>query len=137
MQQMKTIGEILEKDLSVFTKLMKKSQVTQDLAFVFQNVIDADLAKHCHFANLEGSVVTVTVTNAAWATRLRYAIPDLIKTLRTQPEFKTVASIRYLVNRQLNESKPKKKQTRLSSSNEILWQETLAKLKSRKRRSVS
>jgi hypothetical protein len=128
---MKTIGEILRKNNSALTKLIKKTQGTQSLAFAFQNMLDSNLAKNCSFANLnlEKSMITVTVTNAAWATRLRYAIPDMIKTLRTQPEFKTVTTIRYLINQPTHASKPKKRQKKLSNENEILWQESLIRLK--------
>ena len=41
----------------------------------------------------------IIVDSAAWATNLRYAIPDIIKTLRTQPEFKNLQNIRYHVSR--------------------------------------
>ena len=131
---MKTIGEILKKNNSSLSKLIGKSQRTRDLASVFQSMLDADLAKNCKFANLDDSVITITVKNAAWATRIRFAIPDLLKNLRTQPEFKKVTNIRYLVNHhQINnkqdQNKKKPKKARLSVDNEILWQETLSRLK--------
>ncbi len=43
--------------------------------------------------------MVVIVDNASWATNLRYAIPDIIKTLRTQPEFKGLQSIHYHISR--------------------------------------
>jgi len=127
---MKTIGEILEKNNSPLAKLIKKNQDAQNLASVFQSMLDANLAKNCQFANLEGSVVNITVKNAAWATRIRYAIPDMLKNLRTQPEFRTITSVRYFVDRSIHAANPKKKKiAKLSSHNETLWQETLARLK--------
>jgi hypothetical protein len=131
---MKTIGEILEKNNSIFTKLIKKTKDTKDLAAVFQSVLDANLTKNCQFAKLEDSVITSAVKNAAWATRIRYAIPDMLKNLRTQPEFKKITSIRYFVGHPTtNATTPKKKTTKLSSTNEVLWQETLAKLQKKAR----
>lgn len=123
---MKTISEILTK--SSFGKLVKRTHYTKELAFVFRNILDPSLAKNCQFANLDGSVVTVTVKNPAWATRLRYAIPDIIKNLRTQPEFAKVKTIRYLIQTSGSPT-TKKKPKKLSRDNEILWQNTLAKLK--------
>jgi hypothetical protein len=130
---MKTIGEILGKNNSTLTKLIRKTQTSRDLAFIFQNALEANLAKHCRFASLEGHVITVTATNAAWATRLRYAIPDMIKILRTQPEFKMVTNIRYFVSPPTHTATSKKKQKKLSADNEILWQETLDRLKRHER----
>lgn len=127
---MKTIGEILEKNNSILTKLIKKTQDTKSLAAVFQSVLDENLTKHCQFAKLEDSVITIAVKNAAQATRIRYAIPDMLKNLRTQPEFKRLTAIRYFVGRHpTSATTPKKKTTKLSNASEALWQETLAKLR--------
>ena len=126
---MKTIGEILTKNASVLTNLIRKSKNVQNLASVFHSMLDASLAKHCKLATLEGSKLNVTVTNAAWATRLRYAIPDIIKILRTQPEFKEISTIHYFVNQPTQAFIRKKKQIKLSRNNKILWQETMASLK--------
>jgi hypothetical protein len=83
---------------------------------------------------LEGSTLAVVVTNASWATKLRYAIPDIIKNLRTQPEFKTITVIRYYINQQTQPLKSRKKLTKLSPDNEILWKGTLARLNKKKSR---
>lgn len=135
---MKTIGEILEKNSSPLAKLIKKNQDTRNLAAVFQSMLDTNLAKNCQFANLEGSVINITVKNAAWATRIRYGLPDMLKNLRTQPEFKAVTAIRYFVSHttQAVMLKKKKKTTKLSSNNEVLWRETLAKLKQKVKRPI-
>ena len=125
---MKTIGEILEKNDSLLVKLIKKTQNTKKLAFIFQNVLDPSIAKNCEFANLVKTVITVTVKNASWATRLRYAIPDMIKNLRTQPEFKNAKTIRYLITPPVEATKIKKPPIKLSHSNEILLRKTLNKL---------
>ncbi|MEI8054892.1 MAG: DUF721 domain-containing protein [bacterium] len=128
---MKTIGEILKKNNSPLTKLIKRNQEARNLSSVFQSMLDANLAKNCQFANLEGSVINVIVKNAAWATRIRYAIPDMLKNLRTQPEFRMITSVRYFIDRKACVTNPKKKKiTKLSSDNEVLWQKTLARLKS-------
>lgn len=127
---MKTIGEILEKNNSILSKLIKKTNDTRSLELVFQSVLDASLVKNCQFASLEGSIVTISVKNASWATRVRYSIPDMLKNMRTQPEFKNITSIRYIVSRhQISTEKIKKKQIKLSQYNEVLLKKMLAKLK--------
>jgi hypothetical protein len=126
---MKTIGEILKNNNTTLAKLIKKTQNTKSLDAVFQSMLDADFAKNCHFASLEGPTLTIVVTNASWATKLRYAIPDMIKNLHTQQEFKAITTIRYRINQPTPYSKSQKKPTKLSHSNEILWKEALARLK--------
>ena len=135
MRQMKTIGEILGKNNSPLTKLIKKNQDVRNLASVFQSMFDANLVKNCQFASLEGSVVNVMVKNVAWATRIRYAIPDMLKNLRTQPEFRMITSIHYFIDRPTCAANPKKKKEKLSGDNEVLWQKTVARLKKKAKKS--
>lgn len=127
---MKTITEIFKKSNSPLAKLIGKTRSSQDLEVVFHTVIDENLAKHCKLANYEDSKLTVTVTNTSWATRLRYAIPDIIKNLQVQPEFKAITSLRYTINSpQAQAPKLKSKNLRLSHENELLWKKTIADLK--------
>lgn len=120
---MKTIGEILENNNSVFAKLIKKTQSANNLTSVFKNMLDTDIIKNCQFISLNNSTINIAVKNTAWATRIRYAIPDMLKILRTQPEFKTAKNIKYFISQSYQVAIPKKKPARLSDKNEILWQE--------------
>jgi hypothetical protein len=127
---MKTIGEILGENNSSLAKLIKKNQYERSLASVFQISLDANLVKNCKFASLEGSVVNITVESAAWATRIRYAIPDMLKNLRIHPEFRMITSIRYFIYHPTHAVNTKnKKVVRLSSDNEVLWQDMIVQLK--------
>jgi hypothetical protein len=128
---MKALHEILEKNATVVANLLKKMKEHQHFSKIFRGMIDKNFAQNCHFANLEKSVLTVTVPNTSWATKLRYAIPDIIKILQTQPEFKKVSKIRYHIENNNKEDilKIKKKPLEISEKNKILWQETLAKLR--------
>ncbi|MBU0744211.1 MAG: DUF721 domain-containing protein [Gammaproteobacteria bacterium] len=127
---MKTITEIFKKNNSLITKLINKLKDSRDLEIIFRAAIDTNLAKHCHFANYKNSELTVIVTNTSWATRFRYAIPDILKQLRIQPEFKDISRIRYTITpSEIQIPNKKSKPIKLSSNNEILWQETIADLK--------
>lgn len=125
---MKTINEILKKTDSKLAKLIKKTKGAEDLEHIFRASLDSNLIKYCHFANYKNSVLTVTVKNTSWATKLRYSIPDIVKTLKVQPEFKDISTIRYVVDKPTPKAKVKKSKTKLSTENEILWQKTLAEL---------
>lgn len=127
---MKTITDILKKSDSILTKLIAKVKSSEDLEVIFRTALDSNLAKHCHFANYKNSELAITVTNASWATRLRYSIPDIIKQLQVQPEFKDITSIHYTIDIPQNFSKrTKNTPAKLSQNNEILWQKTLVDLK--------
>ena len=127
---MKTITDILHKRDSFLTKLINKTKNSKNLEVIFRTAVEQNLAKHCHFANYKTSELSVTVTNTAWATRLRYAIPDIIKQLRIQPEFKEITKIRYIVASTLTSpTKPKKEKNKLSRDNEELLRKTMLDLK--------
>ena len=58
-------------------KLQRLEQATLDL-------LPPDLAAHCRVVNLRNETLILAAGSAAWATRLRFAIPDLIKQFRCQ-----------------------------------------------------
>jgi len=93
-----SIKQILT-DNKILTKLIKKTSSLQNLNRLFQEILNNDLSKHCQIAQKTKNLLVIIVDNAAWATNLRYAIPDIIKTLRTQPEFKNLQNIRYHISR--------------------------------------
>jgi len=128
---MKTIVEILRKDNNkIFAQLINKNQNLEILTGVFNSVIDPGIAKNCRLASIEDRVMHISVKNAAWANRVRYYLPEMLKNLHTQPEFHMVASIRYFVERQFAAPMAKKQAiNKISSHNEAMWRKTIAKLR--------
>lgn len=128
---MKTISEILKTKDSHLTKLINKTKNSQNLELILRMALDLNLKKYCYFANYKKSILTIIVTNISIATRLRYTIPELIKNLRAQPEFKNITKIRYTVAPTLRTeiTKSKNKCQKLSPNNKILWQKILTNLK--------
>jgi hypothetical protein len=126
---MKTIADILKKGDSNLAKLINKSKASGDLERIFHMALDGNLAKYCQFANYKDSELTVVAANTAVAARLRFVIPDIIKQLRIQPEFKDIETIRYTIAPAEGRLKPKKAKLKLSAASEDLWQQTLQELK--------
>jgi hypothetical protein len=93
-----SIKQILTANKNI-TQLIKKSLSLQTLNHLFQELLSSDLSKHCQIAQKTKDSLVIVVDNASWATNLRYAIPDIIKTLRTQPEFKNLQNIQYYISR--------------------------------------
>lgn len=129
MPRMKTINDLLRKDGSPLAPLLQKLQASRPYEAVFYAVLDPELTQHCRYAHYLDGELTLIATNSAWATRLRYTIPDLIKQLRVQPEFHELKKIRYMVDLSRRTSpKPRRSFSKLSSENEKLWKKTLAAL---------
>lgn len=95
---MKTIGDILTAKTSKLAHLLLHNQQAQFLNTIFHGIIDQSMTKHCNIVKIEGHQLLVSVSNAAWATKFRYAIPELLKNLRTQPEFNNITAIRYIIH---------------------------------------
>ena len=132
---MKTIAEILKKSDSPLANLTSKLKFYQDLEVIFCTALDSNLAKHCHIAGYKDTKLTITVDNISSATKLRYAIPDIIKQLRIQPEFKDLASVRHIVTTSnIPKIQPKSTCTKLSYHNEMLWRKMLDQLRKAARR---
>ncbi|MCL5261489.1 MAG: DUF721 domain-containing protein [Gammaproteobacteria bacterium] len=128
---MKTIDQFVTNKDSQLQKLILKAQETRELDRIFSNLVGKPLCEHCRVAKLKKSELIIMVENSAWATRLLYAIPDIIKNINTQPEFKEVTSIRYHIEKpSAKASKPAPKK-HLSKENEIIWQELLDNLKAK------
>lgn len=130
---MKTLGNILhdkdgKQNNSAFGKIVQQSQRLAKLNMLFKDFLESSLKKHCQLAQIEGSELVIIVDNASWATRLRYAIPEILKNIKTQPEFSAVKKIRYCIRIEENEDLRKTQKLRLSPEIEQLWANTLEKL---------
>lgn len=89
-------------------KVIKKTALLQQLNHIFHNTLNTELDSHCQIAKQTKEATILIVDNASWATNLRYTIPDIIKTLRTQPEFKNLQKIRYQIKKEFTPAKIKK-----------------------------
>lgn len=129
---MKPIIQILENNNSTLQKLIAQSEHTKQYNRLLQLALEPNLAKHCQFAQLEKNTLTVTVDSPAWATRFRYAIPELKKNISAQPEFNMVKKIRYIISQQEEVHEKKTKKPAMSQVNADLWQDMLNNLKNKK-----
>ena len=95
---------------------------------LWKSLLEPNLAKHCDLGKLEKDLLTVIAHNASWATKLRYAAPDILKTLHTQPEFAKVKKLKFLVATAVNKI-PSAVTHQRSTKNADLWRETMQALK--------
>ena len=78
----KTLDKILSQQdpQSILGFIQKKVVQLKQLNEIWQQNFP-DLAQHSRIANFREGCLVIEVDNGAWATRLRYIIPDLIKKL--------------------------------------------------------
>jgi hypothetical protein len=102
--------------------LAKKIASLQHLNHIFQNALNNDLANHCSIAKQTKNSLVLIVDNSSWATNLRYALPDIIKTLQIYPEFKNLQKIQYKIQKEFISptSKERKKDPKAAQYARIL-----------------
>ncbi len=57
-------------------------------------LLDDEIAPHAYVASLNHGVMTIYVSTAAWATRLRFDVPRLLEDLTLLEDFRGVSDIR-------------------------------------------
>ena len=95
----RSFAEIITDQNSRLGRLIHHAKQLEKMTELFRTVLDTDLTKHCNVTAFDGKNLALIVDSAAWGTRLRYAIPDMIKTLKFQPEFQKIEKINYRVKR--------------------------------------
>lgn len=116
-QKIKSLQQILaQEDHPQFRAIIQQNEQTQMLNKILPAYVDDEIIKHCHIARFANGKMLLIVENAAWATKLRYIIPDLIKKLKVQPEFKTLKKIHYKLQRTILPTTDIRKKTIPSST---------------------
>jgi len=64
---------------------------------VLQEHIEPALMQHCRIANCKNGSLTLATSTAAWASRLRYTVPEILDSLRDKPASLPIKSIRVIV----------------------------------------
>lgn len=89
--KMKTLADLLTSQS--LKPYFDKAQYLTQLNKIF-SIEMQEWAEHCQIANFEAGRLNLQVGNAAWATRIRYAIPEIIKTLSSYTEFASLKIIK-------------------------------------------
>ncbi len=64
------------------------------LSRVFKQLLAEEWTVNCELGNYEDGQLMLCVPNASWATKVHYAAPQLITTLRHDPLFASLQSIK-------------------------------------------
>lgn len=97
MQTERTINKILNERLNILPNLQQKIQQLHHLNFLWQKHVDKILLGHSYVANFRNQCLIVEVTSPAWATRLRYLTPKLLKCLQQEAVFAHLQTIDWYI----------------------------------------
>lgn len=76
---------------------IQRGKKLQQLSRLIQNTLDPEMAAHCQLLNLRNSSLIMACDSTAWATRLRYHVPNLLQALQ-QSGLSGVADIQIRVS---------------------------------------
>ncbi|MCL9684787.1 DUF721 domain-containing protein [Legionella maioricensis] len=88
---MRAISRCLNKQLA---DLCQRSVQLEELSNKVTQLLPANLASVCHVGSFNKGCLILTTTNAAWASQLRYAIPELRDRLRKEAGMYQLSSIK-------------------------------------------
>lgn len=92
----KTPASILQHDPeSVLAFIQSKVQQLTKLNQIWQAEICKDLAEHTRVANFRDGYLIIECDSAAWATRLRYTVPDITLKLLKHPDLRDLTHIEW------------------------------------------
>lgn len=80
----KSIESLVSAEPSPLQNLVKKAQRIQQLGKILESHLDPSFQGKITLANINDGVATILVNSSAWATRLRYHIPDILDELTKQ-----------------------------------------------------
>lgn len=87
--------------------LITRTRQLRRLTLALRALLDSELAPHCYISNIEEPLLSVYVDSAAWATRLRFQVPQLLPRLRqANPAFARVSNIRVSIVAQRHTAAP-------------------------------
>lgn len=94
----KTPANILQHDSAgVLALIQNKVQQLIKLNQIWQVEIPSELSEHTRVANFREGYLIIECDSAAWATRLRYLLPDMKRTLLNYPDLRDLTQIEWTI----------------------------------------
>lgn len=93
-----SVNKILNTHVTLAPEIKEKLRLLSELNQLWPNEVEDSLAQHSRIANWRDQCLVIEVDSSAWATRLRYSIPDLLKKLRHHRALKQLKTIEWYIN---------------------------------------
>ncbi|MDF2940091.1 MAG: hypothetical protein K0R66_733 [Gammaproteobacteria bacterium] len=124
MPNLQTILSTPHGDLGKLLQVVNKIQSLNELV---KKDLPANLRKHVRVLNLSQGKLVLEVENSSWATKLRFALPELLSSLRKVPELAGLRTIEHQIATKQHKSPASKKP---EPSNFQLSEQAIESLKS-------
>lgn len=82
MKSSRSLDKLFEEAHDELAILVTRTRQLKRLTREFRSLLDQELASHCYIGKLETTTLCIYVDSAAWATRLRFQVPQLIPQLQ-------------------------------------------------------
>lgn len=92
-----SLQTILDSKNNSFAGLVNKVKCLTELSQLWHTIIEPALLPHCRVANLRDKRLIIEVDSAAWLTRLRYQLPELLTKLRSYSELRDLQAIDWYI----------------------------------------
>lgn len=112
-KNMRSISRCLNKQLA---EICQRSMQLEELSHKITQLLPPNLASECHVGSFNKGCLVLTTQNAAWASQLRYAIPELRDRLRKEAGMYQLSSIKVSV---VESENPLKKPEQYAVSHEL------------------
>jgi hypothetical protein len=104
MKSSRSLDKLFEEAHDDLAILITRTRQLKRLTSLFRSLLDSELAPHCYISKIEDTSLTIYVDSAAWATRLRFQVPQLIPQLHpVNPIFSKLDNIKVKVLMQNSE----------------------------------
>jgi hypothetical protein len=116
-----TCSQILEQaDLPMLERARKLSRLERAVL----QCLPAELGGHCKVLNLKNEILVLATPSSAWAARLRFAVPDLLKQLKCQFSLNVARAELKIQPNKVEIQSAKQPRMQLSMDNAILLAQT-------------
>jgi hypothetical protein len=94
---MRKVASLLKKQSGALQHSLEHSLRLKQLDYAIKALLPEELASHCRIANLRKNRVVMQADSTAWATRLRYQTPEILKQLQEYNALQGIKSIQVTV----------------------------------------
>lgn len=104
MKSSRSLDKLFEEAHDELAILVTRTRQLKRLTRDFRSLLDKELAPHCYIGKLEATTLIIYVDSAAWATRLRFQVPQLLPQLhKLESTFSKLGGIQVKILTQHNE----------------------------------
>jgi len=110
-----------DQETSPLDNLIRRSKQLRGLSSLVSELLGPDLAAHCQLANIEGNTLILLVASTAWATRVRYQIPQLLQNFTRCEQLSHLTDIKVRISAQATAPVEEPPKRRASMSKEAAF----------------